>query len=80
MPLSFRPNTATLHQQTEIFDLFAQLGNIASAQRVGFGLGLTFCHLATQAMHGTIWVESDGSSGTTFLFTLPLYKEEKEPS
>jgi signal transduction histidine kinase len=64
-------------RQKEIFDRFAQIKNAASpSTRAGFGLGLTFCHLATQAMGGTIWVESDGESGTTFLFTLPVFEDE----
>jgi len=67
-------------QQQRIFDRYAQLENTTSSGRGGFGLGLTFCHLAVQAMDGAIWVESDGSSGTTFLFTLPIYQEEKEPT
>jgi signal transduction histidine kinase len=64
-------------QQEKVFDRFTQLENVAkSSGRIGFGLGLTFCYLATQAMDGSIWVESDGESGTTFLFTLPIYKED----
>jgi len=64
-------------QQTRIFNRFTQLENMPyPSARGGFGLGLTFCHLATQAMGGAIWVESDGESGTTFVFTLPVYKEE----
>jgi two-component system sensor histidine kinase KdpD len=64
-------------QQTKIFDRFTQLENADhSSSRTGFGLGLTFCYLATQAMDGAIWVESDGQSGTTFIFTLPVYKED----
>jgi signal transduction histidine kinase len=63
-------------KQAEIFDRFAQIKNAATpAARAGFGLGLTFCSLATLAMGGFIWVESDGESGTTFLFTLPIYHD-----
>lgn len=69
-----------VEQQQRIFDRYAQLENTRSSGRSGFGLGLTFCHLAVEAMDGAIWVESDGSSGTTFLFTLPTYQEEKEPA
>lgn len=66
-----------IDRQKEIFDRFAQIKNAASpSMRAGFGLGLTFCNLATQAMGGAIWVESDGESGTTFLFTLPIYEDE----
>lgn len=67
-------------KQAEIFDRFAQIKNAATpSARAGFGLGLTFCSLATQAMGGAIWVESDGESGTTFLFTLPIYNDETSP-
>lgn len=63
-------------QQQEIFKRYAQLKTSAhSSSSRGFGLGLTFCHLATHAMGGSIWVESDGKSGTNFLFTLPVYDE-----
>ena len=63
-------------QQTKIFERFIQLEHANhSSSRTGFGLGLTFCRLATEAMDGSIWVESDGQSGTTFIFTLPVYKE-----
>lgn len=65
-------------QQAEIFEQFAQLktSEKSPSSRGGFGLGLTFCQLATQAMGGSIWVESDGETGTTFLFTVPIYEGE----
>jgi signal transduction histidine kinase len=67
-------------RQKDIFDRFAQIKNAASrTARRGFGLGLTFCNLAVQAMGGEIWVESDGESGTTFIFTLPIFKDEIIP-
>ncbi len=62
--------------QAEIFNRFAQLKSPASVSRAGFGLGLAFCRIATDAMGGSIWVESDGESGTTFSFTLPIYIEK----
>jgi two-component system sensor histidine kinase KdpD len=63
-------------QQT-IFEQFAQLKREDSSySRGGFGLGLTFCHLAAHAMGGTIWVESDGQSGTKFSFTIPIFVEQ----
>ena len=66
-------------EQMAIFDQFTQLKNAEkSSYRAGFGLGLTFCKLATQAMGGSIWVESDGESGTKFLFTVPTFNEEEE--
>ncbi len=63
-------------EQTAIFEQFTQLENEKRpSTRAGFGLGLAFCKLATLAMGGTIWVESDGESGTKFLFTVPVYDE-----
>jgi|GEM_PF-1076808 len=67
--------------QQSIFEQFIQLKNRKDEQhqrRGGFGLGLTFCSLATHAMGGAIWVESDGVSGTKFLFTLPTFDEESD--
>ena len=64
-------------QQAKIFKQYAQIKSAATPSiRGGFGLGLTFCKLAAQAMGGSIWVESDGKSGTKFLFTLTTFNEE----
>jgi signal transduction histidine kinase len=69
-----------LAEQTTIFEQFAQLkSEESSGARGGFGLGLAFCRLAIQAMGGTIWVESDGETGTKFLFTIPSYNLDDEP-
>jgi signal transduction histidine kinase len=35
------------------------------------GLGLTFCKLAVEAHHGSIWVEGEAGQGAVFCFTLP---------
>lgn len=39
--------------------------------RAGAGLGLAFCRLAINSMHGRIWVESSRNTGGAFYFTLP---------
>ena len=63
-------------EQMAIFEQFTQLENEERpSARAGFGLGLAFCKLATLAMGGAIWVESDGESGTRFLFTIPVCDE-----
>jgi signal transduction histidine kinase len=45
-----------------------------TAARPVFGLGLSFCNLATTAIGGSIWVESEGERGATFSFTIPLFE------
>ncbi|GAB4538712.1 MAG: hypothetical protein Kow0063_26850 [Anaerolineae bacterium] len=61
--------------QKRIFEKYFQIDPDAHTARSGAGMGLTFCKLALEAQGGRIWVESDGCSGTTFHFTLPLWKE-----
>jgi signal transduction histidine kinase len=41
----------------------------------GFGLGLAFCKLATDAMQGHIWVNSELGSGSTFYVAFPVRTE-----
>jgi NtrC-family two-component system sensor histidine kinase KinB len=41
----------------------------------GFGLGLAFCKLATDAMKGHIWVNSDLGRGSTFCVAFPAQAE-----
>ena len=41
----------------------------------GFGLGLAFCKLATDAMDGRIWVNSELGHGSTFFVAFPVQVE-----
>jgi signal transduction histidine kinase len=43
----------------------------------GFGLGLAFCKLATDAMQGRIWVNSEMGRGSTFYVAFPVKAEPK---
>jgi signal transduction histidine kinase len=43
-----------------------------NGQIPGSGLGLAICEKIVRAHNGRIWVESDGSKGTTVRFTLPV--------
>ena len=54
---------------TAIFKKFTQAGQ--TAIRTSTGLGLTFCHMATKAMGGKIWLDSALDEGSTFYIWLP---------
>lgn len=56
--------------QEAVFDPHRQAEIRGSGLRTGMGLGLAFCRLAVNAMHGSIWVESPDNSNTAFHFTL----------
>ena len=62
-----------------VFRKFESLPSAESAARRGSGLGLTFCRLAVEAHGGRIWVESEGSNGSTFHVELPLHPRSLTP-
>ncbi|MDQ2730304.1 MAG: PAS domain-containing sensor histidine kinase [Armatimonadota bacterium] len=41
-------------------------------EKVGSGLGLTFCKMAVEAHGGQIWVQSEKGRGSTFSFSVPI--------
>jgi len=43
-------------------------------QTEGYGLGLALCQRVIRAHYGRIWVDSEVGCGTTFHFTLPVYR------
>ena len=55
------------HQR--IFEKFGQVED--RKNRMGTGLGLTFCKLAVEAHSGRIGVESEVGKGSTFWWVLP---------
>jgi len=58
------------HMLDSIFNKFSRV-KYQDAPK-GVGLGLAFCRLAVEAHGGKIRVESDGETGSDFIFTLPL--------
>lgn len=63
-------------QRAQVFQPFVQLAPDARKERLGRGLGLTFCRLAVAAHGGQISVE-DGAPGAVFVVALPLEREER---
>lgn len=54
--------------------IFEKFGQVRTHQRMGTGLGLTFCRLAVEAHGGAIGVDSEVGKGSTFWFELPDHR------
>lgn len=59
--------------QSKIFDRFFRARDIQK-KFPGMGIGLYICHEIIANHSGTLWVESEIGSGSTFNFTLPIMK------
>lgn len=55
-------------KKDKVFELFYKV----DPKSEGTGVGLTIVKRIVEAHGGKIWIESDGRSGTTFCFTLPV--------
>ncbi|MDB5687458.1 MAG: domain S-box-containing protein [Rhizorhabdus sp.] len=60
----------------KVFQIFQRLKRGEAGDPGGTGIGLALCRRLVQNAGGTIAVESDGHSGSTFRFTLPLAPED----
>lgn len=58
--------------QEHIFERYFRVKSNKMGSIAGFGIGLYLCKEIVELHRGKIWVESDGESGTTFRFLLPL--------
>jgi two-component system, chemotaxis family, sensor kinase Cph1 len=62
---------------SSVFDRFWQA---RQTRRLGTGLGLSIAQGIIARHGGRIWVESEFGTGSTFHFTLPMSREEREES
>jgi PAS domain S-box-containing protein len=64
-------------KQEKIFDRFYQVENSISRQYSGTGLGLSICRAYAELLGGSIRVESEPGTGSTFYLTLPYKSSVK---
>lgn len=62
-----------------IFEEFQQAKSAGRDPRAGSGLGLAISRQLVTLMGGRIWVESKPGLGSTFHFTVPLYRGQDKP-
>jgi PAS domain S-box-containing protein len=63
-----------------VFDRFQQVDHSDSRDKGGTGLGLAICRSIVEQHGGRIWVDSEIAEGSSFLFTIPLYPVDQQPS
>lgn len=70
--IGFDPN-----QSERIFQAFQRLHSSDSPYS-GTGIGLALCRKIVVRHGGSIWAESEEGKGSTFSFTIPVFKDDKD--
>lgn len=64
-------------QLGSIFEPFHQVDHGPSRKYGGIGLGLSICKQLVERLGGRIWADSAVQRGSTFTFTLPMFKPRR---
>jgi len=64
--------------QEKIFERFYQVQNTVSRVYEGTGLGLPISKAYVELLGGTLWLNSEPGTGTTFYFTIPFMRSYTE--
>jgi PAS domain S-box-containing protein len=66
--------------QSRVFERFYQSNNTLLVKHGGFGLGLTIAKLIVEQHGGCISLQSAPEQGSTFTFTIPLFRNQASSS
>jgi signal transduction histidine kinase len=65
-----------LEEHESVFDKFYQVSATTKGVREGTGLGLAITRSLVEEHGGSIWLKSEPGKGSSFIFTIPLRRQE----